>query len=431
MTQRGAHPSTASPGPSAASEWRRNWPAVTAGAIGFSTPSMNVYTLGVFMIPLQTAFGWSRSEITGGLTIVGVAGVLFAPFAGALIDRVGARWVAITGVALYCAATACFGLVNSSIYSWFAVWMLLCAGSVLIKPTVWMTAVSRLFTTSRGMAMALTLCGTAIGSAIAPVLASYLLQTVGWRAAYASMAGIWALVALTAMFFFFDRQPRQAAIARADPRPEAKAAAHQLPGLDVKAALKGRPFWILFVVTLLLQVGVLALVVHFVPLLISLDIPAKQAPFIAAMIGICSVVGRLITGLLLDRYQGAWVGAALFLLPVISAGLFLYDPSPTLAVASVAACVLGAAYGAELDVISYLSSRYFGLRRFATLYGCITAMLSLAAAVGPALAGRLFDISRTYTATLWAVVAFCTVSAILTATLPRYPDFSTEPPPQD
>jgi MFS family permease len=70
--------------------------------------SSTVYLLGVFMQPLEREFGWSRAEISSGMTIASVVSVFSAPLMGYVIDRVGARRIAILGVTLFCTAIACF-----------------------------------------------------------------------------------------------------------------------------------------------------------------------------------------------------------------------------------------------------------------------------------------------------------------------------------
>ena len=76
---------------SAAQEWRRSWTVVLAGALGFALSSVTTYSLGPFIAPLEAEFGWSRAEIASGMTLYAILGIVLAPLAGAVIDRLGAR----------------------------------------------------------------------------------------------------------------------------------------------------------------------------------------------------------------------------------------------------------------------------------------------------------------------------------------------------
>src|SRR5262245_32074958 len=102
----------------AASEWRSNWTVVLAGAAGGSLATIHLYSTGVMMAPLEQEFGWSRALISSGVSIVSVVGVILSPFLGMLVDRIGARRVALTGAILFCLFVASLSLATSNEWSW-------------------------------------------------------------------------------------------------------------------------------------------------------------------------------------------------------------------------------------------------------------------------------------------------------------------------
>src|SRR5262249_46540657 len=134
----------------------------------------------------------------------------------------------------------------------------------------------------------------------------------------------------------------------------------------------------------------LGLIVHFVPILRDRGTAAMVAAGVASLIGVFSIVGRVGTGLLLDRLSANVVGAAACCLPVVACLLLLFDGSNGTSQTVAAACI-GLTVGSEIDVIAYLASQHFGLKRYGVLFGVVTGALALGVALGPLAAGAVFD----------------------------------------
>jgi MFS family permease len=155
-------------------EWRTNWRIVLVSTVGVGMGGIHIYSLGTFIIPLSTAFGWSRAQITSGLSIVSLFSVIFSAFVGLLIDRVGPRRIAIPGVLAFCSAVALLSTTGSSIWNWWLLWILVAASIQLAKATVWTTAIATRFARNRGFAIALVLSGAGISTALTPPYVAFL-----------------------------------------------------------------------------------------------------------------------------------------------------------------------------------------------------------------------------------------------------------------
>src|SRR5688500_18961315 len=113
--------------------------------LGMSFYSVVTYSLGTFIEPLEKAFGWSRAQISGGLTIFTMTAMLGGPFIGALIDRYGTRRVAVPGLALHAGAFAAFSLADGSIIQWLVLWGVLAFVALSTKSLIWSAAISSTF----------------------------------------------------------------------------------------------------------------------------------------------------------------------------------------------------------------------------------------------------------------------------------------------
>ena len=134
--------------------------------------------------------------------------------------------------------------------------------------------------------------------------------------------------------------------------------------------------------------------------------------------GLSTIAGRLVSGYLLDRFFAPYVAAALFLLPLAGVGILAAGlGGPSLILAAIA---LGFGLGAEVDVIGFMVSRYFGLRAYGEIYGCLFAIFTVGTGLGPVLMGLSFDETRSYKLALVVFGVALVCASVLVSRLGRY-----------
>lgn len=404
-------------------ESAEDWLVVVTSTVGLAISLTHVYSMGTFILPLQDEFGWSRSQISGGLSFVSIVSVLLAPVVGYSIDRLGSRRIALVGMAIYCAAISALSFTTEFIWHWWATWVALAFGSILIKPTVWMVAVSGRFNRRRGLAIGLAMSGTGLSAATMPIIASELIGAFGWRTAYMFLGIGGALVAFPMMILFLKDKARLR-----DPGVES-APALKL-GMTIREAIRSSRFVRLVLACFLVSFVIMGLTVHFVPFLASFSISGSTSAAIAGSIGVFSMIARVGSGYLLDRFNGPVIGAIAFGLPVIACGLLLNFDGST-ASALLIGAILGLSLGAEVDVIAYLSSRYFGMRNYGTLFGTMVGVFSVGIGFGPTAAGAIFDKFGVYDWVFWIFGPLSAVSAALVGFLGPYPNFTAPGTPSE
>jgi MFS family permease len=407
-------------------EWRRFWTLPISSAFGYSTAVLHSYSLGSFIEPLQRDFGWSRAQISVGITVAGVVAAIFSVPIGLLVDRVGPRRLALTGVLLMTSAFALFGTATGDTTNWFMLWSFLAFANLWLQATVWTKAVASRFEQSRGFAFAVTLSGASVAATVFPLLATWLIRDYGWRTAFMAMGGIWAALVFPILFFFFhsaheDAQKQGVANvgSRTEEGPAATPAKAVLAtGMSVPEGFRSPALYQLVLAAGLFTFTALGIIVHFVPILKDAGTNPLAAAGIASLVGVFSVIGRLGTGLLLDRLSGRVVGASVFLLPIIACALLYFWGTQPVS-QSVAAAIFGLTVGAEVDVIAYLASQHFGLKNFGVFSGCMIGALALGAAFGPLAAGAAFDRWGSYRQFLVLTMICMGLSSVFLATLSR------------
>ena len=409
----------------AAQEWSNYWPLVFAAAVGFSFHSVASNAMGLFIEPLSNEFGWSRAEITAGLSLTAFITVPLAPVLGAAIDRWGARRIALPGLVLTAISLASFGLATGSVTQWLALWVAYAFVSLSVKSTVWTAVVSGTFDAARSLALGLTLTGAALAQIIVPPLAQWLIGEFGWRQAWYMLGIGWGGLALVTNFFFlYGAQERTRQQAR---NVDFKAAAPVvLPGLGFKESLRNPVLLRIAAATLITMFLGIAMIVHQVPLLTDAGISRENAAFMASLAGVAGFAGKIMTGWLMDRFASGWIGGATLAAAAIGF-LLLLEPFRTTALIIVAMAVIGYSTGANFQITAYLTSRYGGIKNFGKIFGMMSIVVAVGAGLGPVVAGAIYDFAGSYTPLLIAGIPGAIISGLLIVGLGPYPNWNEAP----
>lgn len=403
------------------------WWVVIASIMGMiiSQGPVLVFTFGIFMKPLSAEFGWSRSQVSLALTIAILTAAIFTPWIGRLIDRKGARQVAIPALLLFGVGIMSLGLLPANLvlfYLAFAVIGLLSTGGT---PTPYAMAVNCWFIRRRGLALGLSMAGIGIGAALLPMLAQHAVAALGWRWAYVVM-GLVIVLGAGGVAWKLQNKPADLGLFP-DNQPTASGQPHSPDkvGLSAGRALRSRTFWLIGAAFFLAALAINGCSVHFVPLLTDRGVPAGEAARIASIIGIALIIGRVGAGYLLDYLFAPFVTVFFFIGPVI--GILLLYSGATGVTAMICAALIGLGVGAEVDLIAYLIARYFGLRAFGEIYGYLFGLFCLGTAFGPLLMGVGQTLTGSYDAVLLLFACCMVVACLLMLFVGRYPDLQAQP----
>jgi predicted MFS family arabinose efflux permease len=161
-----------------------------------------------------------------------------------------------------------------------------------------------------------------------------------------------------------------------------------------------------------------------VPVLLARGMTSTTAAGIASLLGIGSITGRLVGGVLLDRFDAAKVATVSVAMPIVTVALLLAFPGDR--VAALACLVLGLSVGTEVDCAGYLAARHFGLKSFGTLFGALNGLMLFGNGIAPVLANHVYDVTRSYDIVLWAQIPACLMTMLLFLLLGPYPQFDAE-----
>ncbi|KQX25649.1 MULTISPECIES: MFS transporter [unclassified Sphingomonas] len=395
-------------------ELRDGWRLIVALhiAIAFGVAVMLPFSMGAFVVPLSGEFGWSRQQIGSAVSIFAAGCVPMSFVVGYLADRFGARKILILshiGLAL------CFALYAGvqTLWHFHAVSILvplLGGGTLVISAT---KLLNEHFGRHRGLALGLALAGSGVGALIVPLFATWLLQELGWRAAFAGLALLPLLIAAPLVFLWVRDDSRTAAGSGwigAGP-------AETVPGLRLAEALQDYRFWIIAISFIGASGAYVGVVSSLVPILAAQAFTPLAAASMMSLFGLSMLIGRLVTGIMLDRLWAPLV--ALILCLPASLSLLLWDAADGRAI-GLLVFLIGLASGSEYDLSAFLVSRYFGLRDYGKIYAAIFAAFAIGGVAASQLYGWAFELWGSYHWGIMASAGGFAVCALLPLMLGRY-----------
>jgi MFS family permease len=398
------------------------WWVVFAAAVGmFWGPPITVFSFSVFLKPLMHEFHAGRAAVSLAFTLHLIVGAISVPFVGLLIDRYGARRVILPATAMFGCALLLAKVLSASIshfYFFYVSLGLLLSG---LGPVPYGSVISRWFDRHRGMALGLMMFGIGSGAMIMPPLAQQLIARFGWRNSYAILGSAVLLISIPVVAILLKEKPQGLGLLPdgALPANSTDTGEADAVGLSAYDAWHSRTFWFMVCAFFLVAASVQGCVVHMAAMLTDRGITVQTAALGSSLVGAALLVGRVGTGYLLDRFFAPYLAAVFFGGAAVGIGLFWIGSGTALAF--VGASLVGLGLGAEVDIIAYLISRYFGLRCFGKIYGFALGAFLLAGALGPLLMGAGFDLTGSYHAPLAALFLSTLVAAVLMTRLGPYP----------
>lgn len=399
-------------------EFRKGWKSLTAGVVGVATGAspLPFNALPIVIGPIHLAMGWSFLQISIGITIYGIVGACLAPAVGALADRVGVRPVAMASLLAFSLAFGLLYFTPDSLGAFYAIWVLVGIAGIGSTPVTWSRAVNMWFFEHRGLALGILLLGTSIAGLIVPQIANAVLGTFDWRTVFLVLAALPLFVGLPTAFFLF-REPTP------EERPSALTnASGKLSGLTLRETLRGYRFWVLFISIMLIALAYGGAHIHMVQIVQMHGFTSAQAAGVMSVVAAGIFSGRIIVGLLFDRFWAPAISVPVLLLPVIACWLLTGNGTASAPI-FLAAFLLGFAAGAESDMIAYLAARYFGMFAYGRIYGFLYLPFGVFSSISPVLYGYVRDTTGNYDLMLMTAMGLFAVGGLILLLLGRYPNW--------
>lgn len=398
-------------------EFKYGWKSLLAATIGTMCGifTLTNYSQGFFVGPVTEEFGWSAAQFFLSYTVLMCTGILTGPLIGSIVQRVGLRTVGIVGLIGHSLAYVLLSYNSGSLMLWYLSWALVAVLGAGSLPIVWTGVINNWFSKHRGQAIGIAMAGTGLGAFLLPPIVEFFISNYGWRIGY-RVIGLGALaVSLPIILLLFKEKP--------DTTSENQELLNKVEtwGLTRSEAFRTAKFWILSAVLFLTVIVIAGLLSNFERIMTEKGFDRTSIAQIAAVMGFTIIVGRLMVGALVDRFWAPGVAACFFIIATL--GLFMLGNADlTFVNALVVVVMFGLAAGAELDLLAYLTSKYFGALHYPAIFGAIIAFFTLGGGIAPPLFGMAAQVFGGYSLVLNISCAVLVLSIGLFLSLGKYTD---------
>ena len=377
------------------------WIVLACGVLQFCGAGFFYYGLSVFFLPLTNEFGWSRALTSSAFSLHRLEGGLVAPLVGYAFDKLGPRKLAVFGVTMLGLGYLILSQANS--FGAFAVSVLVMSLGYSCGFTAnTMSTVANWFIRKRATALGYVFAGSGSGGLLVPLIALSV-DSNGWRLPALGLGILTLAIGLPLALVLRHRPEDCSLLPDGDPpqhRPPPgrvgpvlklplTGTPHHEHAVTARAALRTRAFWLLAAATSLVAIAQSALVVHAIPFLTGVGLPAPIAATAISAMSVISVGGRIAFGYIGDRFQKRHMlalvlglqGLGILAFSVVSQAWHLI---PFLA-------LFAPGYGGAYPMRPALQGELFGRRHFGTVQGFLLGCNAFAGVIGPIFAGWMFD----------------------------------------
>ncbi len=370
-----------------------------------------LYTFSVFFEPLSTEFGWTRAATSGAFSLYMLLHGFLYIITGKMNDKLGPRIVTSLCGLLMGIGYMMMALTSEiwHIYLFYGVIIAvgMSGGYVPLTSTVtrWFTGNSK-----RGLMVGISVAGVGLGTMIFPPLARWLIDSYGWKTSYV-VIGTAVLLIIMSSAQFLKRAPEQLI----NSLDNSSSIDTQQQGLSLQKTMKTRQFWLITLAYFGFGFILQAIMVHIVMHVTGLGIPGTSAAAMFIVLGGASVCARISMGSLADRIGNRTIVTGSFILLVIA--LLCLFIAREMWMFYIFAALFGSGWGGMVASQSPIVADLFGMHSHGVILGMIVSTITFGSAVGPVIAGAIFDASSSYTVAFIICVVFAFMGIILSLLL--------------
>lgn len=363
------------------SELAANRGILAAGFIGcaMSVGSLPSYMLGPLVPLLNRSLGWSTGDLLHSLSFLAAGIALGVLFAGWICDRKEPRLVATVSIASHGILFVLLVFAaQHSVLAFRAVCFLmgLLAGGT--TGVIYTRIISARFTRDRGFALGFAMAGSGVAAFLAPYFVHGIGTALGWQAVFLGIALL--LLCFVLPFIWFGTRGVRVHTSSHE------VTGHSVSGIRLGKATRDPRFYLVMVPMIALGSIMGSVLVVTVPALIEQGVTPFRAAEIVSLFGIAQLTARIACGWLLDRARPAVVGLVIFMIGALGAACFNLGGATA---AMIAVICIGIVNGSEIDMVAFMTARYFGVKHSGAIFGAYYSIYMATCIVGPMMGAAL------------------------------------------
>ena len=401
------------------------WVVGAAAGAQFGNAATAINILTIFILPMSSEFGWSRTGVAAATSLGAILGAVVAPFSGRLIDRIGSRVILTFGSFLV--VCSCLGLASvgslAGFYIAFTVARSAEQGLVQVGAA---PVVAKWFLKYRGRAMALVFFASAAGMIITAPLVQLIISNFGWRLAWVMLAGNMFLVGVIPCALFIRREPEDMGL-ELDGLSADQAIGEISDPVDsetiwgMSQVVATYSFWAVLLSLFIAAICTSGVGLHLIPYLVQQNISPGAAVSVISLMAFSGAISAIVLGWISEKLSSRLMLGAVYLLSSVS--LIILLNTTTLPMAYIFA-ILNGIVGTGVNTLApILWAKFYGRGIIGSIYGISRATQVVGFAIGPLASGLVYDSFNSYqNALIWfAALSLVSVVFIASAKRPSFP----------
>lgn len=395
------------------------WMVLVMDLVAIVSGGVWTYGFGAFILPLSDEFGWTRAELSLGLSLSRQEGSMAAPLGGYLTDRFGPRKVMLVGLSMFASGFIAFSFIHS-LTAFYVVLFFMAIGNGLGFFMPMVTTVANWFKRKASVAMGVLQAGYGASGVVIPILV-WLIYAHGWRTA-SVVVGMGLVVICLPAILLIRRRPEDCGyLPDCDERitdlnrteqvdlSRAAVAPVEEGEFTMRQTMASRSYWYITIAHGVAGFSYTAMTIHTIPYLVSIGISTEIAAVALTAMTIISTVGRLGFGWLGDMFQKRHVMAACFALQMLGTMAFAGTQGLWLLTVSIITFAIG--NGGQMPIRVAIQREYYGRTAFGSAQGVMQLVSAVISSLGATFAGWVFDQTGSYRPAFW-MLSFVYVIAI-------------------
>ena len=407
------------------------WVVAVSFLVLFVHAGCAFYSFGVLLPVLEDELEASSAAVSGAVSLYMLMLGLTAPLVGRLTDKYGPKNVVVAGGLIAGSALLLLSL-STAVWNLYLLYLVVGIGMSGAGFVPLSVALSNWFTRRRGTAIGVAMVGIALGAILLAPLTSFVIEAASWRASFVVLGVITLVCVIPPVMLVLKTKPQDMGLLPDGEQPVAveAAAAPELAASSAEAsagepewttstALRTMPYWLALAAFFLVGMAIAGVLQHEAKFLEDVGIAEATAAFALGLTGGIGGVGKLTFGFLADKISPKLAALICFALQIVGVVLLLnIESGVTMWVFVV---VFGFAMGGNVALQPLIIGEFFGLASFGTIFGSIVLAAAVGSALGPVLAGSMYDAFGSYSLvfTIFIIGYAVAITALILARRPK------------
>ena len=372
------------------------WKIVWAGAlINFFSIGLPFYAFSVFYIHLQEEFNAGRFLISSTLSILIIAGGVFAPICGHLVDRYSIKNILSLGSLLFGLGLIALGFCQNYYQFLIVYGTILSLGITLFGNLSTAKLISFWFNKKNGSAIGYAALGISLSGVFIPPIAVYLIGIFDWRITY-MIFGIFVIVFFIPFCRFFIINKPSEVNQNIDGIEPLEENSSKIEGkiMNFWSIVKVPAFWILIIIFSLQFCANLGVYSHIFPYVSDLGFDIKKAGYAVSVGAFGAALGKVVFGKLIDIFSARitlWISII-----IQGVGILLVSSSSAYSLLLLSVLIMSLGFGGSVPLLNILFSKTFSSINFGKALGLAVPFMVPIQVIGGPLSGWLFDTFGNY-----------------------------------